>query len=262
MRGNRVGRWLPISAVARPRSGRRSGTRGRLTRASPSTPKEAPALRRAGARSRPNSATRGRRSRVPALRSDSSEASARAVRTRPAQRRHVVVAASQWWRWSARSPSSLTRRSGAHVRNQRKLSSARDGGIGEQQHEVEPVRGVDLAGRETDQGLSEIRVQTLVRPSTKRRLPRRARSIRGSNAACRGLTPDPATPIRAVTGSGVDAFPVEGNRSNRKRSPSESGRRPAQPTSTTAPTAAAAERGYQTGTSGSGSPHVHHRSGC
>lgn len=61
------------------------------------------------------------------------------------------------------------------------------------------------AGREVDQVRSEIRVQILVRPSMKRRLLRCAGSIRGANAACRGLTPDPATPVRAVAGSGVDA---------------------------------------------------------
>jgi hypothetical protein len=73
-----------------------------------------------------------------------------------------------------------------------------------------------VAGREADQVLSEIRVQTLVRPSMKRRLLRRAGSIRCSNAACRGLTPDPATPVRAVAGSGVDASPVRGESLDQK----------------------------------------------
>jgi hypothetical protein len=50
----------------------------------------------------------------------------------------------------------------------------------------------------------------------KRRLLRRAGSIRSFNAACRWLTPDPATPVRGVTGSGVDDLPVEGDRSVRE----------------------------------------------
>jgi hypothetical protein len=59
-----------------------------------------------------------------------------------------------------------------------------------------------------DQVLSEIRVRTLIRPIMKRRLLPRAGHIVGPDAACRWRTPDPATPFRAVAGSGVDALPV------------------------------------------------------
>ena len=38
-------------------------------------------------------------------------------------------------------------------------------------------------------------------------------AFRGSSVASGGLTPDPATAIQAVTGSGVDDVQVEGNRS-------------------------------------------------
>ena len=47
-------------------------------------------------------------------------------------------------------------------------------------------------------------------------LPQFARSSRGSNVAFRGITPDPATAIQAVTGSGVDAGQVGGTRTIKK----------------------------------------------
>ena len=48
-------------------------------------------------------------------------------------------------------------------------------------------------------------VEALVRPARKRRQGQLARGARGSDAASRWGTPDPATPVLAVTGSGVDA---------------------------------------------------------
>ena len=50
---------------------------------------------------------------------------------------------------------------------------------------------------------SESGVATLVRLRGKRRLPRFAGSLGGSDVAFRGIRPDPATAIRAVTGSGL-----------------------------------------------------------
>jgi hypothetical protein len=60
---------------------------------------------------------------------------------------------------------------------------------------------------------SESVLDTLVRPGGRRRLSRFARRTRASNVAFRGITPDPATAIQAVTGSGVEAGQVEGDRS-------------------------------------------------
>ena len=51
--------------------------------------------------------------------------------------------------------------------------------------------------------LSERGIATLVRLRGKRRVGRCAGSIGGSNVAFRGIKPDPATAIQAVTGSGL-----------------------------------------------------------
>jgi hypothetical protein len=50
---------------------------------------------------------------------------------------------------------------------------------------------------------SESGVATLVRLRGKRRLPRFAGSLGSSSIAFRGIKPDPATAIQAVTGSGL-----------------------------------------------------------
>ncbi len=61
------------------------------------------------------------------------------------------------------------------------------------------------AGWRDDALFSETGIGSLVRPRGWRRLRRFAGRTGGSGVACRGLTPDPATAIQAVTGSGVDA---------------------------------------------------------
>ena len=60
---------------------------------------------------------------------------------------------------------------------------------------------------------SESGIDSLVRSGGWRRLPRFAGRINASIVACRGLTPDPATAIQAVTGSDVYAGQVGGTRS-------------------------------------------------
>ena len=57
------------------------------------------------------------------------------------------------------------------------------------------------------------RSRALVRPAGKRRQLLPARSIRAPNAASRWGTPDLATPVQAVTRSGVDALREEADRS-------------------------------------------------
>ena len=57
---------------------------------------------------------------------------------------------------------------------------------------------------------SESGIESLVRSGDWRRLRRFAGSTGASNVAFRGITPDPATAIRAVAGSGVDAGQVGG----------------------------------------------------
>jgi hypothetical protein len=52
-------------------------------------------------------------------------------------------------------------------------------------------------------------VEGLVRPVLKRPHPWLARSIPSTSAASGWGTPDPATPLQAVTGSGVDALRYE-----------------------------------------------------
>jgi len=63
---------------------------------------------------------------------------------------------------------------------------------------------------------SESGIESLVRPGGWRRLRRFAGRTGASSVACRGLTPNPATAIQAVTGSGVDAGQVGGTRSINK----------------------------------------------
>lgn len=58
-----------------------------------------------------------------------------------------------------------------------------------------------------------IGIDALVRSGGSRGLQRSAGRVRASSVACRGLTPDLATAIQAVTGSGVEDVQVEGNRS-------------------------------------------------
>jgi hypothetical protein len=83
-------------------------------------------------------------------------------------------------------------------------------------------RRLSQAGPAPDSGggvrvwFSESGVESLVRPGGWRRLRRFAGRTGASNVACRGLTPDPATAIRAVTGSGVDAGQSGGTRSINK----------------------------------------------
>jgi hypothetical protein len=68
---------------------------------------------------------------------------------------------------------------------------------------------------------SESGIESLVRPGGWRRLRRFAGRTDASSVACRARTPDPATAIQAVTGSGVDAGQVGGTRSINKDRPSE-----------------------------------------
>ena len=69
--------------------------------------------------------------------------------------------------------------------------------------------GLLLASEGAQRPISEDGAAGLVRLVSRRRLARCAGSIGTSNVACRGLTPDPATAIQAVTGSGVDDVQVE-----------------------------------------------------
>jgi hypothetical protein len=62
-------------------------------------------------------------------------------------------------------------------------------------------------------------VAALVRPAMRRQQQRCAGSTSPSNAASRWGTPDLATPVRAVTRSGVDDLRLEGNRTIRRRWP-------------------------------------------
>jgi hypothetical protein len=71
-----------------------------------------------------------------------------------------------------------------------------------------PASGVGIGVRFSEGG-----IESLVRPGSWRRLRRFAGRTGASSVACRGLTPDPVTAIRAVTGSGVDAGQVGGTRS-------------------------------------------------
>jgi hypothetical protein len=54
-------------------------------------------------------------------------------------------------------------------------------------------------------------VEALVRPAGRLRQQQFAAGMRASDAASRWGTPDLATPVRAVTRSGVDAFRDGGN---------------------------------------------------
>jgi hypothetical protein len=58
------------------------------------------------------------------------------------------------------------------------------------------------------------RCRALIRPAVTRRQLRSAGSMRAPNVASGWGTPDLATPVRAVTRSGVDALRDEGDRSN------------------------------------------------
>ncbi len=57
---------------------------------------------------------------------------------------------------------------------------------------------------------SEIGIDSLVRLGGRRRLPRFAGGTGASSVAFRGISPDPATAIQAVAGSGLDAVQVGG----------------------------------------------------
>lgn len=64
---------------------------------------------------------------------------------------------------------------------------------------------------------SESGVDTLVRLRGGRPLPRFAGSIGAPSVAFRGSRPDPATAIQAVAGPGLEAVPVGGNRTIKKK---------------------------------------------
>ena len=61
-------------------------------------------------------------------------------------------------------------------------------------------------------------VKALIRSAMKRRQAWSAGSTRAATAASRWGTPDPATPIPAVTGSGVDALRVGAESHEQKES--------------------------------------------
>ena len=67
------------------------------------------------------------------------------------------------------------------------------------------INELRLAGEERQCLLSENGAASLVRLVRRRRLAQFAGSIGASNVAFRGITPDLATAIQAVTKSGVDA---------------------------------------------------------
>jgi hypothetical protein len=62
-------------------------------------------------------------------------------------------------------------------------------------------------------------LEALIRPSMRRRQRRRAGSSGAANAASRWGTPDRATPVQAVTRSGVDALQGRGTRWDRNARP-------------------------------------------
>jgi hypothetical protein len=70
--------------------------------------------------------------------------------------------------------------------------------------------GRGAPGRDSGVVLRESGVDTLVRLRGRRRLARFAGSAGASSVAFRGISPDPATAIQAVTGSGLDAVQVGG----------------------------------------------------